>query len=199
VNAFLSILAQGVWLLRQVAFGVVVVGAALCAVSWATRTRRLNPFGGLGRLARTRVDPLLAPVDRAVRRAGGTDAAVPWWGLAALVVACIMGIQLLEYVAGLAAQIVGITQARSLRGAVALVTSLALSALELAIIVRVLASWIPAIEGARWLRWTYALSEPILAPLRRVLPTFGPIDISPLVALLLIQVLGRWMVGALLA
>ncbi len=33
------------------------------------------------------------------------------------------------------------------------------------------------------------ITEPILAPLRRVLPTIGMLDISPLVAILLLNVL----------
>ena len=35
------------------------------------------------------------------------------------------------------------------------------------------------------------VTEPILAPIRRVLPTFGMIDFSPLVAILLLTVIQR--------
>lgn len=35
------------------------------------------------------------------------------------------------------------------------------------------------------------VTEPILAPIRRVLPTFGMIDFSPLVAILLLTVIHR--------
>jgi len=31
-------------------------------------------------------------------------------------------------------------------------------------------------------RWAFVITDPVLVPLRRVLPTFGPIDLSPLVA-----------------
>ncbi len=34
----------------------------------------------------------------------------------------------------------------------------------------------------------YKLTEPMLAPLRRVLPSFGAVDLSPFVLLLLIQI-----------
>lgn len=37
----------------------------------------------------------------------------------------------------------------------------------------------------------YRLTEPVLGPIRRVLPTFGAIDISPLVALLAVWFLQR--------
>lgn len=41
------------------------------------------------------------------------------------------------------------------------------------------------------------ITEPILAPIRSVLPNTGMIDLSPLVAFLLIQVLQSLIVGAL--
>ena len=41
------------------------------------------------------------------------------------------------------------------------------------------------------------VTEPILAPIRRVLPTFGMIDFSPLVAILLLNVAQRIIVYAL--
>lgn len=191
------VLLSAVSITRTLVFAVVCVGAVLCAVSWGVRTRRLNPFGAAGRLARDRVDPMLAPVQRAVRRAGGTEASVPWWGLAALVLGGIVAVQVVEYLAGLVLQVIAVSRGGGVGGILRLAASLTFSLLELAILVRVVASWIPALGGSRWLRWAWTLSEPILGPLRRVLPTLGPIDISPLVALLLLQVLGGFIVGAL--
>ncbi len=40
-------------------------------------------------------------------------------------------------------------------------------------------------------RLTYTLTEPILAPIRRLLPPTGGLDFSPLVALLLLGVVQR--------
>ncbi len=34
----------------------------------------------------------------------------------------------------------------------------------------------------------YRVTEPVLAPVRRILPTFGAVDLSPFVVLILIQV-----------
>lgn len=41
--------------------------------------------------------------------------------------------------------------------------------------------------------------EPMLAPIRRVVPLLGMIDLSPLVLILLIQLLRRVMIGILLS
>jgi YggT family protein len=41
------------------------------------------------------------------------------------------------------------------------------------------------------------ITEPILAPIRRVLPTFGMLDFSPLVAILLLRLIQALVVSAL--
>ena len=45
----------------------------------------------------------------------------------------------------------------------------------------------------------YRVTDPVLRPIRRVLPTFGNVDFSPWVALLLIQLVVVPLVGALYA
>jgi len=44
-------------------------------------------------------------------------------------------------------------------------------------------------------QFLYRLTEPVLAPIRRVLPQTGMIDFSPMVAMLLIIVLGQILVA----
>jgi YggT family protein len=43
----------------------------------------------------------------------------------------------------------------------------------------------------------HEITEPILAPLRSIVPRIGMIDITPLVAIILIQVIGRLVVNQL--
>jgi YggT family protein len=54
--------------------------------------------------------------------------------------------------------------------------------LRIAILVRVIASWLPIGALSSWIRWSYTLTEPILRPLRRVIPPFRQIDLTPLIA-----------------
>jgi len=61
-------------------------------------------------------------------------------------------------------------------------------ALTLAIFVRVILSWIPNARLPFALGdFVFAVSEPILSPIRRALPFFGGIDFSPFIALVAIQ------------
>lgn len=74
-----------------------------------------------------------------------------------------------------------------------------LQALELAILIRVLWSWIdrsPYPTNA-FTRVLWAVTEPILEPLRRVIPPLAMFDISPIVAIFLLQILTRIVVEVL--
>ena len=61
------------------------------------------------------------------------------------------------------------------------------SLLGLALLIRVIGSWFGVGQYHKWMRPFYFMTEWMLAPLRRLLPPFGPLDLSPLVAWLLIQ------------
>jgi len=63
--------------------------------------------------------------------------------------------------------------------------------LNLAILLRVLFSWINPDPYNVLVRWVYQLTEPILAPLRRVIPPIGGLDITPMVALVLLELVHR--------
>ena len=70
--------------------------------------------------------------------------------------------------------------------------------LQIALLVRVIASWVRVSEYSPWIRWSVVLTEPILRPLRAILPTVGMIDITPLVAWFLLRILQSVIVGGLL-
>ncbi len=56
------------------------------------------------------------------------------------------------------------------------------------IFLRVIFSWIRS-EAYGLNRFLHQTTEPLLSPLRRLLPSLGMLDLSPLVALLLIDLL----------
>ncbi len=66
-----------------------------------------------------------------------------------------------------------------------------------AIIGRALLSWFNIGPGHPIGRILYELTEPILGPMRRVIPMIGMIDISPIVAILLLNFLQNIILQAL--
>ena len=71
--------------------------------------------------------------------------------------------------------------------------------LQIALIVRVVSSWVRISPYARWIRWSFTLTEWLLVPLRRLIPPLGMIDITPIVAFFVIQLLGSALVGLILS
>ena len=61
--------------------------------------------------------------------------------------------------------------------------------LILAIWVRVIVSWFPQRPTNMLTNILYRVTEPILAPLRRIIPRVGTLDFSPLVAVILLQII----------
>ncbi|HWP27934.1 MAG TPA: YggT family protein [Chloroflexota bacterium] len=60
-----------------------------------------------------------------------------------------------------------------------------------AIVARALLSWFNLGPSHPIVRVLYDVTEPILAPLRRVIPTIGMIDITPIVAIVLLDIIRR--------
>ena len=81
-----------------------------------------------------------------------------------------------------------------------------LTLLVIAVFVNVILSWLISfnvINGhnqfvATIWRLTSAVTEPLLAPIRRILPPLGGLDLSPIVLLLLIQFVRGWVIPVLI-
>ena len=64
--------------------------------------------------------------------------------------------------------------------------------LTIAIFVRAIISWFPGVSNENPLVATvYHITEPILGPLRNVVPRIGLMDITPLVAIIALQIIAR--------
>ena len=182
--------------LRVVLLYAAAILAVVFAVDWLVRTRRLSPFGPVARFFRASVDPMLAPVERKVVRAGGTPASAPWWALVLVVVGGIILVELLELIGGQLDALGGAASAGP-GGILVFLAEATLGLLQIALLVRVISSWVRISPYSRWIRWAFALTEWLLAPLRRVVPTLGMIDITPIIAYYLIRFVGGALVRAL--
>ena len=64
--------------------------------------------------------------------------------------------------------------------------------LSLAIFVRAILSWFPTVSNDNvFVALVYNMTEPILAPLRSVIPRVGMLDITPLVAIITFQIIAN--------
>jgi YggT family protein len=63
--------------------------------------------------------------------------------------------------------------------------------LSLIIVARSLLSWVAPNPYEQPMRLLLEITEPILAPLRRIVPRIGMIDITPVIAILILQLVGE--------
>jgi YggT family protein len=182
-------------LLRPAVFAAGVLTALAAVGSWAVRTRKLQPFSPLARFIRERIDPwLVAPMEKRLLRAGGTPYAAPWWALAAVVVGGLLLISGLGFVRNQLAMLAYASQSGSF---LFVLVKWTFGILQIALFARVISSWVGGSPYSKWWRWSYVITEPILAPLRRVIPTIGMLDITILVAYFGLQLLESVILSAL--
>ena len=177
VHAFDLLLAGA----RIVVFAAGVLAALAFGLDWLARTRRISPFSRLARFARNSIDPLVRPIERRVLRFGGNPSSAPLWALAAVVVGGIVLLSLLGFLRDQVALTVVASQMGG-RGVLMLLVRWTFGILRIALILVVLSSWVGGGRHSRWLGWAFRITDPILVPLRRVIPTLAMIDITPIVA-----------------
>jgi len=189
MDQFLGGYALFVAVVRQALFWLAVVAALVALVDWLVRTRRLNPFGPVARFFRRFVDPALLPMERRITRAGGLPTSAPWWTLVAVIVGGLVLLWVLELIGGMAGNLV--VGLESPGGLARVLLGWVFDVVRVALFVRVISSWFGMSPYSRWIRWSYVLTEWMLAPLRRVVPTMGPLDITPIIAFFLLSIAQR--------
>ena len=188
METFLTGADAVILVLRTALLSIAVVFAAICVLDWAVRTRKISPFNAIARFCRSTVDPIIAPVERSVVRAGGTPAAAPLWALAVIVIGGILLLTLLDMIRLEVVKSI-IASNEGAAGIYHLLVSWTFTILKTAIVVRVISSWLPISPYSKWVRWSYQLSEPMLAPLRRFVPVLGGLDITPILAYILLSII----------
>jgi YggT family protein len=70
------------------------------------------------------------------------------------------------------------------------IISLLLQLFELALLARIILSWFPNVDRSNpIIQFLFDVTEPVLRPIRNMLPPGGMFDFSPLIVFLIIQVL----------
>jgi YggT family protein len=180
------------------AFVVVALAlaGAIAFTHWAVRSKRLSPFGAWPRFVRRTSDPLLLPVERRVMRAGGSPQDAPLWLLLGVVIGGLLLISLFRWLIGALYRLAAMADSGPGLWLQVLV-DWSFSLVMFAIMVRVISSWFGLSPYSRWMRPVMALTNWIVEPIRRLMPTFGMFDLSPLVAYLVLLVARSVVLGIL--
>ena len=123
---------------------------------------------------------------------GGVD-------LAALVLAVLVQLALMMVVVVLLGASIGGLFPALLIWALLGVASLFLKVFFFALIVSVILSWVAPQTHNPAAELVNQICEPLLAPFRRILPSLGGLDLSPIFAFIVINLLDRFVIGQLAA
>jgi len=176
---------------------VALVYASLVAfTSWLVRSRRINPFGVWPRFMRRMSDPVLLPLERRIMRAGGSPQDAPLWLLGIVIAGGLLLFTFVQWLAGFTVTLRFLAAAGS-REWLRFGLGALFQILIIAIIIRVIASWFGISPYKRWMRPVMILTDWIIDPIRRLLPPFGMLDFSPLVAWLVLIVVRNFVLSLL--
>ncbi len=181
-------------LVRYLVLAAFVASVLVALASWLVRTRRLSPFGAVGRTLRAVSDPVIRPVEKRLVRLGGNPVHAGWWLAVTVAAAGVALLVLLDWLLR-TARLTIVAVGGGPRAMIALAIVAAYNVLFIALALRVIASWFGFFRYARWMRPVYALTDWLVEPIRRLLPPMGALDWSPLIAWLALWVLERMLLS----
>ncbi|MCA1576294.1 MAG: YggT family protein [Acidobacteria bacterium] len=158
----------------------------------------LNPFGWASRTLRRLTDGFVVPVRGALRQVGVDPKYAP---LVVILVAILLGYFILQLVGTLATTLSGVitgVQAGQLFLVLGFILYGLLSIYSLLIFMRIIFSWGMVSYQNPVMRFLVDATEPLLGPLRRMIPPLGRMDISPIVAFLILWLFQAAIQGTLL-
>jgi len=182
---------------RWVVVALFAYALVVALTSWAVRSRRLSRFSRWARTVRQLSEPVLLPLERRIVRAGGSPQDAPFWLLGIVVVGGLVLITAVRWLIGMSYEVAALAHAEPRVWLIQMV-SWAFGILMISLLVRVIGSWLGASPYTRWMRPFVILTDWLLEPLRRILPPFGPLDLSPMVAYFLLWIAQQAVIRALL-
>jgi YggT family protein len=167
------------------------IAGLVCVVDWAIRERKISPFSAVARFFRGSIDPMMRPIESQIVRFGGHPASAPLWLFLGIVVVGIVLLQMLRVAGELLTQATVAMTMPGVSPKILLIVAWALQFLTLALLFRVISTWVPVSPYSKWVRWSYVTTEWLLAPLRKIIPQLGAFDVTPIVAYFIVLIVQR--------
>ncbi len=178
---------------------IIVAVIALMIVRMIADAMDLNPFAWTSRTVRRLSDGLVVPVRGSLRGFGIDTKFAP---VVVILIAIVLGwfvLQLVGTIAGMVEGIIASVQGGAVFRLIGFIIYGLISIYILFIVIRIVFSWGMLSDTNRVMRFLVDVTEPLLGPLRRMIPPLGWLDISPLVAILILWLFQQAVAGTLLA
>lgn len=183
----MSVLAEALIFIVQTLGSLYVLVILLRFVLQMVRADFYNP---LSQFTVRATQPLLKPLRRVIPGFGGID-------LAALALALLVQLLLMMLVAVIAGANPLLALGQLLVWAMISLTSLFLKIFFFALILNVILSWVAPHSHNPGALLANQICEPLLAPIRRILPNLGGLDLSPIFAFIAIHLIDRFVLMTL--
>jgi len=181
---------------RWFVFTLFCASVVIAVASWMVRTRRISPFSALSRGLRSVSDPVLRPIEARMARVGGNPTNAGWWLVIGVAVVGVLLLSLLDWGIAATVQLIEVSGGGP-RAWLRLGVVFVYNVLFVALLVRVFGSWFGAFQYSRWTRPAYVLTDWLVAPIQRMLPPMGVIDLSPLAAWLVLWAIQRLLLSVI--
>ena len=158
----------------------------------------VNPFSRPALMLRRITDPMVTPLRRALVRLGIEPNFAPFILILIVILLGWFVIQLSDSISFTIQKVIENTRRGALVAVLGYVLYGALDIYMLLIFIRIIFSWGMVSYTNRIMRFLVNVTEPLLAPLRRMIPPLGTFDLSPIVAFILILLLKAAVQGTLL-
>ena len=192
------IIERTFWFIQTAIAVAIVAVIVLMIIRLIADGMDLNPFAWTSRTIRRLTDGLVVPVRGGLRGFGMDPKFAP---LVVILIVILLGYFVLQLVGTIAGTLAGVITSAQ-RGAMITVLGFLLYGLLsiylLLIIIRIVFSWGMVSYTNRVMKFLVDVTEPLLGPLRRMIPPLGWLDISPMVAILIIWLFQAAVAGTLL-
>ena len=175
---------------------IVVIG--LMVIRLIVQAADPNPFNWISRTSKRLTDPFVIPVRGGMMGVGVDPKFAP---LIVILITILLGWFLLQLCGEVAGTLIGlITSIRraNLVSALGYILFGAVSIYSLLIFMRIVFSWGRVSYSNRLMRFLVNTTEPLLGPLRRIIPPWGMMDISPIFAFILLWLIKAAIQGTLM-
>jgi uncharacterized protein YggT (Ycf19 family) len=186
------------WFVNKIVIAIILIIILLMVVRLIANAADLNPFAWTSRSIRRLSDPFVFPV-RSSLLALGVDP--KYAALVVILIGILLGWFVLQLSDTIKTTTIGLIlsiQNAAPVLALGFIIFGLVSIYILLILIRIIFSWGMVSYSNRIMRFLVNTTEPMLGPLRRILPTLGPLDISPIVAYLILWLLQQAIAGTLL-
>ena len=192
------ILGRIYWFVSWAVIVTIVAVIVLMLLRVIANQADLNPFGWSSLTIRRLTDPFIGPIRRALMGFGVDPKYAPLVTILLVVLVGWFALQLVSSVANTFAGIIVSIGGGSLAPVIGYVLYGMVSLYILLIFIRIIFSWGMASYSNRVMRFLVNVTEPMLGPLRRIVPLVGAFDISPIVAFMILWLLQSAIAGTLL-